>query len=866
MEPNREQLIEVMGKDEAELARLKEELEKLEKSNEENEKIVNDLREKLLDRLVDNRDELQKQYDKIQYDIQSYETRRRSIEAEIEQLTKRIEDNKIKLAAEEIKNNEKAIEDLKEQKENLDRNSQTYKKESAAIQKEIKEQTKTIKSNEDILADKFEQNINWLYNHRSELDALEAQLKTIPVGQSHGIKYKIDALRAEISEKEKEIIAIREQLGEKKAQNVLKTMQDKKAQNMGDAEALMDWLSRRVNKLNSLKAELKTTNDAQRRYELVNEIDALEKDVLEAQKKLRAIMNELGPEDAEKLRKFMSETGINTTTPGGTDDKDETKQEKDLSNEEQKNALEEMLENLDQFKQNTAKLIAQKEEELKKIQAELINATNDNEIGRFSELSEKFKNINQDLAELRKGLKDLDELMNDVKETLENIEELSNEKIAELLNEFEARFTEISNSLINKGVEKPISTRKKTQQTDEEKLKEQIEKINALLNKAEKDLDINAFRQAMDLINTLPDGEIKEELRKKAQEIAQKIANALSQISKEITELLDKAEKDLDKDALDAARKLIEKLPEGEKKEEFKARADKISALIKKGGTGGGGGTDTEDPEPPKKIENSPKKTWKTWVALAAGVGIGVGVFYVFGGMGVTAMALVGGLSKFMLKKRRKKLELQRLNGELPVENIEEPLPGIKGIIQKVKAYFKSEEFCRDAEWLINGAIYTGMALNMASMIKDMVIAAKTPEIPIGDDMVTSPDITGTQPDAALDAIRPGASVEGYDLTKGYDTADWALNGTHAETLNSTYINGQNSMMGGLRVTNLDGTHTYITDSSISVNDLVNKGVDIKDIAVNVVRAKDGAAQAWKPAMDFTESVEKAIGGGMSHS
>ncbi len=100
------------------------------------------------------------------------------------------------------------------------------------------------------------------------------------------------------------------------------------------------------------------------------------------------------------------------------------------------------------------------------------------------------------------------------------------------------------------------------------------------------------------------------------------------------------------------------------------------------------------EPEIPTILENSPKKTWKTYVSLALGIGAGAAVFFTCGTVGVSVLAIAGGITKRLISKRRKKLIQKRLNGELPIEDTEEPKTRIQKAMQKLKSYFKSEEFC----------------------------------------------------------------------------------------------------------------------------------------------------------------------------
>ena len=389
-----------------------------------------------------------------------------------------------------------------------------------------------------------------------------------------------------------------------------------------------------------------------------------------------------------------------------------------------------------------------------------------------------------------------------------------------------------------------------------------IAKINKLLDKAEKDLDKKALEEARKLIENLPNGHEKEELTKRLNAISDKL------IEKEITDLLDKAEKDLDKSALDKAKDLISKLPNGDKKNAFEKKADEIDKLIKeKDGKDPNGGSDSDDkddpkPEQPTIEENAPKKTWKTYVSLAAGIGVGAAVFFTCGTVGVSVMAIAGSITKRLLAKRRRKLELQRLKGELPIEEVEEPLPGIKGKIQKLKNYFKSEEFCRDANWFLNGAIYTGLGLNIASSIYNLASAkfgagvdtTPTPDTVTTDVQPKLDPTTATNPDP-MSGIKIGENVGDYNVSVGHDTASWATSGSHTENLISEYVNSS-SVFKRFAVMNPDGTvGQMINTNGLSIADFCNQsGIDPSQIAVDVA-SKNGTSQAWVSVSELVKGV-----------
>ncbi len=269
---------------------------------------------------------------------------------------------------------------------------------------------------------------------------------------------------------------------------------------------------------------------------------------------------------------------------------------------------------------------------------------------------------------------------------------------------------------------------------------------------------------------------------------------------------------------------------------------------------------DDPKPELPKIEYNSPKKTWKTYVGLAAGIGLGAAVYFTTGPVGVSVMAIAGGITKRLLNKRIEKLRLQKLNGEVEVQSIEEPTPGIKGKIEKIKEYFKSEEFCRDAKWFLNGAIYTGLALNVAGSIYNLANANSVVNSP--SDIKPETITTNTHPyqspstgSADLSNIKIGDSVGGYNVSVGHDTANWAVNGTHTENLISKYVNSD-SIFKRFAMINSDGSIGQIINTKgLSITDFCNQaGIDPSQIAVDVA-SKNGTSQAWTSVSELLKGV-----------
>ncbi len=108
---------------------------------------------------------------------------------------------------------------------------------------------------------------------------------------------------------------------------------------------------------------------------------------------------------------------------------------------------------------------------------------------------------------------------------------------------------------------------------------------------------------------------------------------------------------------------------------------------------------------------NKPEKTWKTAAAVAAGVGIGAGAFFIAGPGGCVAVAVAGLIAKKIIRKKRKELAEQRLlhpEQTAEVNAAEAPEGKISRAIWNMKNYLKSDEGLRDLEWLASAASISG--------------------------------------------------------------------------------------------------------------------------------------------------------------
>lgn len=221
-----------------------------------------------------------------------------------------------------------------------------------------------------------------------------------------------------------------------------------------------------------------------------------------------------------------------------------------------------------------------------------------------------------------------------------------------------------------------------------------------------------------------------------------------------------------------------------------------------------------EDVMIPKNVQKKPKLTWKTAVAVAAGVGVGATVFFTAGPTGVIVMGLAGTIGKIAINHQLKKLQEQKLSGEQPVVEVNEPRPGLKGKFDEFKKYIKSEEGLRDLSWLINSAIITGSGLSIASSITNAITAAKQSTISQVPG-TTSGSVTQTVTNTSTASANTPNTVT---IDKVFDSASYASNGINAET-----------------------PLKYISESAGSHISEIRDGMAL-------VRSGNGVAQGWFPA------------------
>ena len=281
-----------------------------------------------------------------------------------------------------------------------------------------------------------------------------------------------------------------------------------------------------------------------------------------------------------------------------------------------------------------------------------------------------------------------------------------------------------------------------------------------------------------------------------------------------------------------------------------------------------------DEPVMPNVKSNKPKITWKTILHVAAGIGIGAAVFFTAGPLGVGIMSLAGGLANKFLKQRRN--EIARLNSlgiSTKINTVIEPRPGIKGLVDRVKNKFRTEEGLRDMSWMINSAIITGTSLTVASTVNNLIQSRNTavPSVestpqtntPSVEPKVTSeptplkatPKPVVEQSISQYDGIRIGEGVGDYNVSVGHISSDRAVMGLDTKPLLSQYVN-KDSIFGRFASVNPDGSiGQVINTNGLSIEEFcATNGIDPSRVAVSVMD-KAGTDQAWISASELVSGM-----------
>ena len=427
------------------------------------------------------------------------------------------------------------------------------------------------------------------------------------------------------------------------------------------------------------------------------------------------------------------------------------------------------------------------------------------------------------------------------------------ESLAKLQEEAQKRLDENKSSLESLMSEKTnIIQRMRDLQFGERPKVKDIDKIEELNNEEEKSIENNN-----DLDNGL--GEVVPEVEEQAIEKPLEEQDGNSDNSGESSsEENEKVEETIE--PLPPVNEEVEE--QEENKEEDKSKEEEENIEL------------DDEPVIPNVKSNKPKITWKTVLHVAAGIGIGAAVFFTAGPLGVGVMSLAGGLTNKFLKQRRN--EIARLNSlgiSTKINTVVEPRPGIKGLVDRVKNKFRTEEGIRDVSWMINSAIITGTTLTVASTVNNLIQArnatvpstqptpqTNTPSVepkvtPEPTPLKATPEPVVQQPVSQYDGIRIGEGVGDYNVSVGHISSDKAVMGLDTKPLLSQYVN-ENSIFGRFASVNPDGSiGQVINTNGLSIEEFcATNGIDPSRVAVSVMD-KAGTDQAWISASELVSGM-----------
>ena len=214
---------------------------------------------------------------------------------------------------------------------------------------------------------------------------------------------------------------------------------------------------------------------------------------------------------------------------------------------------------------------------------------------------------------------------------------------------------------------------------------------------------------------------------------------------------------------------------------------------------------------------------------------------------------------------------LNKLGIKAKINTVVEPRPGLKGLVDRVKNRFRTEEGIRDVSWMINSAIITGTALTVASTVNNIIQARSaatptsgTPNTPTSPEPTVSPEPTPIkatpqqavqQPVSQYDGIRIGDGVGKYNVSTGHISSDRAVMGIDSKSLLPEYVN-ENSIFGRFASVNPDGSIGQVINThGLSIEEFcAANGIDPSRVAVSVMD-KAGVDQAWISASELVSGM-----------
>ena len=270
--------------------------------------------------------------------------------------------------------------------------------------------------------------------------------------------------------------------------------------------------------------------------------------------------------------------------------------------------------------------------------------------------------------------------------------------------------------------------------------------------------------------------------------------------------------------------------------------------------------------EEPVNIRPNANAKWRSVLAIAAGIGIGAGVWFAFGGIGVTALMIGGGLAKRALAKKMAKIQERRLTEpEYRVHNAENFPKTLKGQLDRFKSYMKSPEGLDAVQKMLTASIFSSLGFNILGPLLGLqggqVITAITSGGAVAggaggaNEAVSNSEAAAhTNPGANTGAdLKVGDSAG--NLTSGYTDSYSAQAGNGAVSLDQSLINSEGSHIGGFNVITSTGESIAITDTTLTAGQIASQhGVPITNVIPRIVQNVTNADQSWSTISDVVNA------------
>ena len=237
------------------------------------------------------------------------------------------------------------------------------------------------------------------------------------------------------------------------------------------------------------------------------------------------------------------------------------------------------------------------------------------------------------------------------------------------------------------------------------------------------------------------------------------------------------------------------------------------------------------------KVEKNLKKTKRTYLALAAGLGLGGVLGFTLGPVGLAVTYGVVGVSKLIVSHLQKEAQKRRLSGK-KIEAIEEPSNKLKAAIHNLKEKaLEHEDVLRDINWGLTGAL-VGLSIgsigqHMANSIEAQQYVHNPQPTPGTAPQPTPQPAPGVtpQPTPGTTGVTQGPSIPGIGehvngLEYGYTNSIDAASKANAVHLNQAILNDGNTVVAGYRVggQTLTNLPAGVTPDSILLTNGTEKG------------------------------------------